>query len=228
MTPLTVVCLLVKGEYPYTPEYVRRLFAMVRRHLHRTFRFVCLTDQPGAMPAGVEAIEVNRLPECFALWTKLHVFDVSRDWSGRVLYLDLDTLIVAPLDPIVDFPAAFALAADELAEERPHIDRDRYGRQLVRRFNGSVMVWDAGTQTDLFDCWTPAAAERLSTDQDWIAEQAPQAVGMPVHWFPRASRVQPPWPEGTSVVLAKKPKGFEAVAKWPWFGEAWGGWEPAP
>ncbi|MDP3720781.1 MAG: hypothetical protein Q8T13_23715 [Acidobacteriota bacterium] len=221
--PLTVACVLVKGEYPYTPEYVRRLLAMVRRHLARPFRFVCLTDQPHAMPAGVEAVEVARLPECFALWTKLRLFEHDRAWGGRVLYLDLDTLIVAPLDPIVDYPAPFALAADELAAERPRIDTDRYGRRLVRRFNGSVMVWDAGTQGRLFDTWTPASAASLSTDQDWIGEQAHDAAGLPVEWFPRISRVQPPWPAEAKVVLVKKPKNHEAVLRWPWFDAAWGG-----
>lgn len=223
---LTVVCLLVRGEYPYTSEYVRRLEVMVRRYLQRPYRFVCLTDQPEAMP-GVEAMRVERL-NGFAFWTKLRVFEHDHLWGGRVLYLDLDSLIVAPLDRIVDFPAPLALTTDALVDERKHIDRDRYNRQLIRRFNSSVMVWNAGTQTDLYTKWTPADADRLSTDQDWIAEQAPHAFGMPLAWFPRASRVQPPWPADATVVLAKKPKGFDAVAKWPWFDEAWGGWEPAP
>jgi len=223
--PLTVCCLLVKGEYAYTPEYVRRLHVMVKRHLQRPFRFVCLTDQPKAMPKGVEPIVVEKLPDSFAFWTKLRMFDIDKDWGGRVLYLDLDTLVVAPLDPVIDFPAQLALTEDALVLERAHLNKDRYGRTLVRRFNGSVMVWDAGTQRPLFDTWTTAASARLSTDQDWIAEQAPHAVGMPYAWFPRASRQQPPWPEGTTVVLAKKPKGPEACAKWPWFEPLWGGWE---
>lgn len=227
MTPLTVACLLVRGEYPYTPEYVRRLHVMVRRHLSRPFRFVCLTDQPEAMPAGVEPIVVERTPGCFALWTKLKVFDVARAWTGRVLYLDLDTLVVNALDPIVDFPARLALSEDALVLERAHLDTDRYGRRLIRKFNGSVIVWQAGEHADLHDRCTLADTQRLSTDQDWIAEQATDAVGLPLAWFPRASRTEPPWSDDAKVVLAKKPKGFEAVAKWPWFDQAWGGWEAA-
>lgn len=227
MTPLTVCCVLVQGEYPYTPEYVRRLKAMVDRYLTRPFRFVCVTDQSEVMPAGVEAIPVERVAGCFAFWTKLRLFDVARTWTGRVLYIDLDSLIVGSLDRIVNFPASLALAEDAYAFERAHLNRDRHGRLLVRKFNSSVMVWDAGTHTELWDTFTRADAERLSTDQDFIAEQAPDAQPMPLAWFPRASRVQPPWPADSTVVLAKKPKGLEACAKWPWFEPLWGGWATA-
>lgn len=224
---LTVACLYVRGEYPYTADYVRRLHAMVTRYCSRPFRFCCLTDRPEEIPAGVEPIVVERIAGCFAFWTKLRLFDVDRNWTGRVLYLDLDTLIVAPLDPIIGFPAPFALAEDVLALERAHLDTDRYGRQLVRKFNGSVMVWDAGTQAALWDDFTLADAQRLSTDQDWIAEQVPDAQPMSLEWFPRISRAQPPWSAEAKVVLAKKPKGLEACQKWPWFEAAWGGWAAA-
>lgn len=228
MTPIIVCCVLVQGEYPYTPEYVRRLQRMVARYLDRPHRFVCLTDQPEAMPAGVEAIPTERVAGCFAFWTKLRLFDVARAWTGRVLYLDLDTLITDRLDAIVDFPARFALTEDAYVIERAHLVTDRHGRRLVRKFNSSVMVWDAGTQTDLWDRFTLADAQRLSTDQDYIAEQALDAQPMPLAWFPRLSRLPPPpFPPDAKVVLVKKPKGFDACAKWPWLEPLWGGWEAA-
>ena len=36
--------LCMKWGTKYGPEYVNRLYAMVRRHLSGDFRFVCLTD----------------------------------------------------------------------------------------------------------------------------------------------------------------------------------------
>lgn len=225
MTPLTICCLLVKGEYPqYNPECVRRLKAMVDRYCARPHKFVCLTDQPNEMPDGVEAISIKRFDGCHAYWSKLQLFDPRHGWTGRMLYIDLDSLIVAPLEPIIDFPAEFALTEDAWVSEREHINVDRYGRRIVRRFNSSVMVWDGGTQSDLFTTWTLADAQVMSTDQDFVGEKAPHAKAMPLSWFPRASRVQPPWPTDAKVIMAKKPKCFEAVAKWPWFDQAWGGW----
>lgn len=213
----TVACLFVRGEYPYTVEFVSRLRDMVRRWSDRRCRFVCLTDQPERLPDGVEAVVVEKLAG-FAYWTKLELFNPARQWTGRVLYLDLDTLIAAPLAPILDYPAPFAITADR--EGGPA--RDRHGRQIVRRFNSSVMVWDGGTHTDLYTDWTPCVSARLSGDQDWIGEHAPHVAGMPLAWFPRLSQVgAPPWPEA-KIVLTKHPKNDIAVTRFPWFAPLWG------
>lgn len=217
---LTVACLFVRGEYPYTVDYVRRLKAMVATWIDRPFRFACLTDQPEAMPAGVDPIQVTRLAG-FAYWTKLELFNPARNWPGRVLYLDLDTLIVGPLAPIVDYPVVFALTADP---PRPgHKTRDSFGRAIVRKFNSSVMAWDGGTQKHLFAAWTPAVADRLSGDQDWCAERCPMAAGMPRAWFPRLSEVrQPPFAPDVKVILSKHPKNHVAAEQHPWFEPLWG------
>lgn len=220
---LTVSCVFVRGPYPYTPEYVVRLEAMCRRWIDRPFEFVVFTDQPERFPGFTrKQIEVGPHP-ADGYWGKVQVFDPRWKLTGRCLYLDLDSLIVAPLDPIIDAPAQFALTEDALVQERQHLDRDRYGRQLVRRFNSSVMVWDGGTQDHLARNWSPAVAERLSTDQDWIGEQCPEAMALPLAWFPRISQVRPPWPDEAKVVLVKKPKNHEAVKRWPELAAWWGG-----
>jgi hypothetical protein len=233
---LTVVCLYVRGPYPYTAEYVTRLERMVRTYLPRPFRFVCLTDRPEELPT-IETIRVTSLAGIVprngeGYWNKLRVFDPTIGLTfGRVLYLDLDTLVVADLSPIVDFPAALALTTDAFVVERAHLDRDRYQRKLVRRFNGSVMVWDGGTQDALWHTWKASEALRLSTDQDWIGEQAPHAQGMPLEWFPRISHLTrdpgfaetgTPMPAEAIVVLTKKPKNHICVQQWPWFDARWG------
>lgn len=220
---ITVCCLFVRGEYPYTIEYVARLLAMVERWIDRRFRFVCLTDQPEAMPPGVEAIRVERLAG-FAYWTKLEVFNPAHGWSGRMLYLDLDTLIVAPLAPVIEYATPFAPFAITSDPPRPRQKpRDSYGRAIIRRFNSSVMVWDAGTQDYLYTHWTPAVAERLSGDQDWIGEQADNAVGMPRAWFPRLSEVgAPPFDPDVKVILSKFPKNDVARRRYDWFEPLWG------
>lgn len=214
---LTVTCVFVQGEYPYTVEYVTRLRAMVARWIDRAFRFVCLTDQPWLF-SDVETIPITKL-HGFAPWSKLHLFNPERQWEGRVLYLDLDSLIVAPLAPIIDAPASFAITDDSLAKPRAY---DAFGRSIVRRFNSSVMAWDGGTHTSLFIDWTPDVADRLSGDQDWIGEQLPKAYAMPRAWFPRISEVTTPFPVDAKVVLVKQPKNMIAAATWPWFAQAWG------
>lgn len=219
---LTVCCLFVRGEYPYTVEYVTRLRAMAERWIDRPFRFVCLTDQPEAMPPGVEPITIEKLPG-FAYWSKLELFNPARRWTGRMLYLDLDSLLVSHLDRIIDVDAPFALIEDGPGVGRKSRARDGFDRLIVRRFNSSVMVWDGGTYTHLYTTWTPAVAERLSGDQDWIGERAPEAKPLPAAWFPRISQIgPPPWPYVVKVILAKHPKNHEAVQRFPWVAPLWG------
>lgn len=217
---VTVTCVYVRGEYPYTPDYVVRLRDMVARWIDRPFRFVCLTDQPWLFKAPVESLAILKLPG-FAPWTKLQLFAPERAWTGRMLYLDLDTLIVAPLAPIIDTPAPFAITADP---PRPgQKAKDSFGRQIVRRFNSSVMVWDGGTHTQLFTNLTLNTIKRLSGDQDYLAEQMPDAVTHPREWFPRISEVhRPPWPAEAKVILCKVPKNAILAEEHDWFAPLWG------
>lgn len=216
---MTVCCVFVQGEYPYTAEYVTRLYAMVTRWIDRPFRFVCLTDRPWLFAPPIETIVVSKLAG-FAPWTKLELFNPIRAWKGRVLYLDLDTLIVAPLKPIIDAPADFAITADPT--NKKNRTRDSFGRAIVRRFNSSVMVWNGGTQTDLYTRWTPEVSERLSGDQDWIGERKPNAVTLPRDWFPRLSELGgQPAVSPAKVVLSKVPKNHIAAEQYPWFADLW-------
>ena len=214
---LIVASVFVRGEYPYTAEYVDRLYRMVHRHIDRPFRSVCLTDQPDEIPQGIEPVHIEKLPG-FAPWSKLELFNPARGFTGRVLYLDLDSLIVAPLAELIDTPTPFVITSDPIGRT----GRDAFGRRIVRRFNSSVMAWDGGTQTHLWERWTPHVAERLSGDQDWIGESFPEARIWPRDWFPRISELngQPPTAPA-KIVFCKVPKQVIAAARWPWVSEAW-------
>lgn len=226
---MTVCCVFVQGPYPYTPDYVYRLARMVAKFLPGPYRFVCLTDRPELLP-GVETIRIAPTlgtPESTGYWTKLRLFDPAIGFSGRVLFLDLDVLVVGDLTPIVEYPAALATTQDVLAAERPRTGIDRFGRLVIRQINTSVLVWDAGEATDVFAQWTPDISRLISTDQDWLTICRPTVAAMPERWFPRLSRTSPPWSADAVVVLCKKPKNHEAVKKWPWFDAMWGGWAAA-
>ena len=210
---LTVACVWVQAQVPFTPLYVIRLKAMVERHLDRPVRFVCLTDRPRPL-SRIETMPIPWSRRWKGWWAKVELFRPGR-FEGRVLYLDLDTLIVDRLDPIVDFPAPFALVPDAGSFQ------GRDGLAVVKRFNSSVMVWDADTHTDLHADWDRSVMERLHGDQDWIGERCPQAATMPLDWFPRLSQCPDGPPDGAKVILAKVPKNDRAALRYPWFAERW-------
>jgi hypothetical protein len=211
---LTVACVRVRANVPYPVEYVTNLRAMVAKHLQRPHRFVCLTDHPEQLPPSVEGIAIEHPARVAGWWAKLHLF--SGVLTGRVLYLDLDTLVVDDLSPIVDYPSPFALV--------PHAGtfNGRDGKHVVKRFNSSVMVWGDAVNAHLWQDWTLSVAERLWGDQDWIGEQMPGAAMMPAEWFPRISELNGMAPKPPAkVVLCKKPKNAIAADLFPWVGTAW-------
>lgn len=211
MTNLTVCCVLVHGHVDFTNDYVLRLKSMVKRHLRRPHRFVCLTDRK---IDGVECIRVTT-PRYKGWWRKIELFNRKHGFCGRMLYLDLDTLVVDALDPIVDFPANFALVPDDA----PNF-HGMEGKIVVKGCNSSVMVWDAGVVDYIYDAWDEKITNELWGDQDWIATCCDDYAKMPLEWFPRVSQIKE-LPDEAKVVLMKKPKNHLAIDKIPWVKEFW-------
>ncbi len=53
--------LCMKWGTKYGPDYVNRLYAMVRRHLSGDFNFVCLTDDGRGIRAEVQCLPIPPL-----------------------------------------------------------------------------------------------------------------------------------------------------------------------
>lgn len=214
---ITVVCVWVRGNVPFTAEYVRRLRNMVARNLDERHRFVCLTDRPEALVgSGIETRVVVPRGNMPGWWAKTELFNARNDLHGRNLYLDLDTIVTRSLREVAQYPSAFALV--------PHAGtwRGRGGLQVVPRYNSSVMVWDqSAVSRSIYERWTPSVSERLWGDQDWIGELLPGLDQMPIKWFPRISELGNLVPKSAVVVLCKKPKNHEAVERWSWVSDLW-------
>ena len=152
---LTVAC--VKHGTKYGPDYVNRLYAMVRRHLPGDWRFVCHTDDPSGLRPEVGVIDISRTG-LRGWWTKLALFDPATPIVDRtVLYLDLDTVVVGDLRFIGELKVGFHIM------EHP----DAPG------FNSSVMLFDRAFAAPLHERFRTADMDRLPGDQDWIEECLP-------------------------------------------------------
>lgn len=213
---ITVACVLVRGNVDYSMDYVSRLRSMVARHLPTPHAFACLTDQPSDVPPGVRPVQVAPSPGLAGWWAKMELFNPAHQLGERVLYLDLDTLVVADLLEVATWPGEFALVPDAGTFQ------GRNGLKVVKRFNSSVMNFRPEAVRGLYEAWSPQVGLRLWGDQDFIGEQMPGADTMPLSWFPRLSAARPPWDADVKVVLCKKPKNHEAAERWPWFRDSWG------
>ncbi|KAF0682832.1 Aste57867_25131 [Aphanomyces stellatus] len=128
---VTVVC--VKWGSKYGPDYVNKLYRGVAKYLSTVdFTFVCLTDNPdGLLPE----IETRALESGWSgWWNKAQLFSPHFQWHGRMLYIDLDTVITGSLVDLALYDGAFGtLKTDEMQNER-----------RVGGINSSVMCWNAG------------------------------------------------------------------------------------
>ena len=119
---ITVACVLRSGGV-YTPEWVQRLAAGVDRHLPLPYRFVGLSD---VLVSNVECVKLS--PSAGpGWWSKLSLFEPGV-LRGRVLFLDLDSVIVGDLSDLASYASAFGMLSDY------------YRPQLAQ---SGIMAWDA-------------------------------------------------------------------------------------
>ena len=216
--PVTVVC--VKWGEKYDAEYTNKLHRAVRRWLPEAAKFVCFTDDAEGLEAGVEARPLPVRDDWEGWWFKAYLFSREAQLSGRVLYLDLDTVIVGPLSPLLAYTGAFAtLAAAYFQAEEGVADG----------FNSSAMLWDAGggglfasrasPLAPLHDALSPSVFRCLMRWDHWVEMVAPGAHVLQ-ELFPglfvdfRGDCKDGP-PAGAAVVcFPRYPKPHEASAEW--------------
>jgi hypothetical protein len=148
---ITVACVEWGDYLGRGTLYVRALAAMVADNLPEPHRFVCLTDQPARHP-GIDCVELQ--PGRVGWWNKLELFRPGL-FEGRVLFLDLDSIITGPLTELVESKGIIHL-------------RDWGWTHDV--YGSGVMVWDAGEHADVWICADPRRFGTYHGDQDFITE----------------------------------------------------------
>lgn len=149
---ITVASVLRSGGM-YTAEWVRRLAAGVARHLRAPYRFVCLSDLELQIP-GVTSIPLLR--PWPGWWAKLNLFEPDL-FTGHVLYLDLDTVIVGSLEDVAGYDGNFCMLSDFYRPQRPA---------------SGMMAWQAGAGADVHAAFLRDPHRAMASfhgDQEYIA-----------------------------------------------------------
>jgi hypothetical protein len=206
---LNIVC--VKAGDLYSADYVNRLYAMVARNLTAGHegRFVCFTDDDTDIR---QEIHCRPLPEGVAgWWNKLYLFAPGQfEHRDRVLYFDLDTVMVGDLDEIALYDGEFAILRDFYREDG---------------WQSSVMGWKAGFGAEIWQRWNregrPEAVNTATThgDQAWIEKVVPKAEILqdlyPGKFVSYKRDCIPYPPEGASVcVFHGEPKPHDCGRSW--------------
>lgn len=105
----------MKWGTKYDSGYVNKLYSMCARNTTLPFRFICYTDDPAGICAGVE---IKPLPQMDLPggpergWLKLSMFKADLDIpEARTLFLDLDTVIVGNIDDYFTIDGDLVLVA---------------------------------------------------------------------------------------------------------------------
>lgn len=105
-----IVC-LKWGDKKYGPEYVNKLYKAFKRHTTISFTFHCFTEKPQGI---INGIEVHSLPnnKLEGWWNKLWLFSKEMPLTGRLFFVDLDTLIVGNVDNLISHDKGFVVLRD--------------------------------------------------------------------------------------------------------------------
>jgi hypothetical protein len=170
---ITVLC--VRFGTKYGIEYVERLRNMVTRHLTVPFEFVCLTDDSTPIK-GVRLIVQKNAGYHRAWWHKIHMFDPSLPLQERILYLDLDVVIINNIDKLFSNNGNFYGI----------LDFNRKFNKDYKSLNSSVLLWNYQTQNIIWDNFVSNSSDalKLHGDQDWIWKLKKEEIKFwPVDWI---------------------------------------------
>lgn len=185
---ITVACVNHGNYLGMGDFYVDKMRSMVARHMSQPYKFVCLKDE------GEET----------GWWAKIELFRPGR-FTGRVIYLDLDSVVVGNLDI--------------LSANKGIIDLTGWGWK-THTLCTSTMVWDAGEHEQVFLSFDDSVKKRCRGDQDWVTELGGWPILPPAlcRSYRYHSIVKPP--KGCAVVaMHGSPKPHEI--QFGWVPESW-------
>ena len=135
------------------------------RNVSRPTRFIAFTDDPSGLDSDVEArpIPPIKLPATGlggSPWRKLALWSRDIGVEGDILFMDLDVVVVGPLDDLFDYqPGKFAIVRD-------------WGTKDCG--NSSVMRFPAGGAPHLVDRFEAAPLEKrrlYSNEQVYLSRE---------------------------------------------------------
>jgi len=183
---VNIICLKWGTRYP--ASFTNILYASVKRHLHRPFRFVCFTDNPEGLAEGIDA---QPLPDCPDerllvvgpwpnIFVKLCLFrDGLANLSGPTLFFDVDVIIQQDIDCFFDYMPGKNVMIHNWVEFRKRILRPR-----PKIGNSSCFRFEAGKSDYIYQTFLREIGDAIDQTK-YPTEQAFMTHAMEeVYWWP--------------------------------------------
>ena len=186
---VTVVCTRWLDAFPVS--YVRLMRNAVRANLTREHRFICVTDNPGAMDRDIETVQMPdmQIPiqnQRFGCWPKLSIFAPGVLPADQpTLYLDLDMMIRGNIDPFFDRIEKHG-GFHALREWNPSMwSFVPLALRPDRGVQGSILGFIPSEQTEIYHRFMRdqnACFEQYSLDQQYLSDAAAERMYWPFSW----------------------------------------------
>lgn len=165
----------------YGAPYINRLYAMVARHTTPPFRFVCFTDSRDGVRPEVECEDLPPMPgfmpeRTIGQWPKSRLWAPRLgDLEGPVLFIDLDAVILASLDPFFEFGDP----DDVVLARNPAKPLHKLGQTSVYR----MPVGKLAPLQAMFEADPQGVADEYRFEQHFVTRNAPGGVRFwPRNW----------------------------------------------
>lgn len=162
---INIVCL--KWGTKYGPEYVNRLYAGIKRNTTLSFTLHCFTDNSEGINPEIQTHKLQHY--LTGWWHKLFFFSNEMPIKGRIVYMDLDTLITGNIDEILSYDEGFVVLRDFYTGIWPTIKgNDNVGSGLMS-FNtyNHAHIW----RDFIIDSSSISLKFEKQGDQAWIQQR---------------------------------------------------------
>jgi hypothetical protein len=204
-----VIC--INWGKKYGPPYINRLYAMLARNLTPPFSLTCFTDKaegirPEVRTEPLPELNVTMPTGTQGIWPKARLWSARlADLKGPVLFMDLDLVVVGPMDQFFTFgtPDEVILARNQ---STPF---ERLGQTSIFRFPVGKLL----PLQEKFIADPQGVADTYQFEQRYVTREAPGGISFwPKSWvrhfraectrpLPLNFFLPPRLPDGTKVVI---------------------------
>jgi hypothetical protein len=158
---ITVACVFWGDKF--SEDYVYNLKSMVERNTTVPHQFVCFSDRE------LEGIKTVKLISGYqGWWNKMQMFNTDFRLGNRVVYLDLDTLIVGNIDWLLEYDGMF-MGIEDLGAVNEHQP------ELKGRLQSGVMSWDYRLNSHLWNRFASSGeSQRYRGDGEYLNHIIPK------------------------------------------------------
>lgn len=206
------------GDWPapgWGRTYIERMASMLERWSPRPYRFVAFVDDSDVCPPGVDCRRL-RAPTWKGRFPKFFVYQPEARLTGRVILLDLDNVIVGPLDDFAAYRGPLAtkgqwdhwlrgictpdgdiisFEADGSVANRLYALTKENPRRVAARFRGQERrLMATATKSDVWQRVCPGQLVSWKHEMRGRTTKLPkQARIVTFHGKPRQHEVDEPW-----------------------------------